>query len=116
MCSVKILVEGAARKINILRLSIVWHKCRAHQTQADSQLLRLEEDANKVLEMAIAAFTEMRAVSVAEHPDVLVTDCREPHKRFLTPCLSIYLATFDYGVIRPSCDQACASVALYFEV
>ena len=43
--------EGAARTTNTLHHCSVWRKCRAHQTHADSQLLRLEEVVNKVPEM-----------------------------------------------------------------
>ena len=66
-----------------LRLATVWRKCQEKLKHAEAQKLRLEEDVTKVPEMAVASYAEIREAFLASHPDVILADFREPHKRFL---------------------------------
>ena len=77
------LGKGAALTVSMTQLAGVWRKCRGNVQHADAQRLRLEVDPTAIPEMAVAEYAEMRENFVKRHPDVLLTDYREPHKRFL---------------------------------
>ena len=48
-----------------------------------SSRARMEEDPNKVPEMAQEDHAEFRARFVSAHPDVILLDAKEPHKKFV---------------------------------
>ena len=66
-----------------MQLAAVWLACSALQTQFASRRARMEEDPSKIPEMAQEDHAEFRARFVRTHPDVVLLDAREPHKKFV---------------------------------
>ena len=60
-----------------------WRKSRALMESIDSKRSKLMEDPQKIPEIPIHEYNSYRANFVARHPDVLVVECQEPHKKFL---------------------------------
>ena len=73
----------AARELALMQLAAVWHACHALQGQFATRRARMEEDPNKVPEMAQEDHAEFRARFVQAHPDVILLDANEPHKKFV---------------------------------
>ena len=67
----------------MMQLAAVWHSCHALQGQFATRRARMEEDPNKVPEMAQEDHAEFRARFVTAHPDVILLDAKEPHKKFV---------------------------------
>ena len=69
----------AKRDLSAMQLAAVWQACQALQTQFASRRARMEEDPNKIPEMAQEDPAEFRARFVRNHPDVVLLDSQEPH-------------------------------------
>ena len=66
-----------------MQLAAVWHSCHALQGQFATRRARMEEDPNKIPEMAQEDHAEFRTRFVTAHPDVILLDAKEPHKKFV---------------------------------
>ena len=75
--------NAADQELALMQLAAVWHSCHALQGQFATRRARMEEDPNKVPEMAQEDHAEFRARFVAAHPDVILLDAKEPHKKFV---------------------------------
>ena len=71
------------RDLSCMQLAAVWLACSALQTQFASRRARMEEDPSKIPEMAQEDHAEFRARFARLHPDVVLRDAREPHKKFV---------------------------------
>ena len=60
-----------------------WRKSRALMEETDSKRSKLMEDLHMIPEIPIHEYNSYRANFVTRHPDVLVVDFEEPHKKFL---------------------------------
>lgn len=76
-------VDAAAQELSLMQLAAVWHSCFALQGQFASRRARMEEDPNKIPEMAQEDHAEFRSRFVTAHPDVILLDAKEPHKKFV---------------------------------
>ena len=88
--SIKTLVDAAAlgadeaaRELSLMQIAAVWHACHALQTQFATRRAKMEEDPSKVPEMAQEGHAEFRGRFVRNHPDVVLLDAKEPHKKFV---------------------------------
>ena len=79
------------RDLSCMQLAAVWLACSALQTQFASRRARMEEDPSKIPEMAQEDHAEFRARFVRTHPDVVLLDAREPHKKFVEKVSRDYL-------------------------
>eukprot|EP00438_Fugacium_kawagutii_P016453 Skav207243 [mRNA] locus=scaffold523:477791:485726:- [translate_table: standard] len=75
--------NNAEIELALMQLAAVWHSCHALQGQFATRRARMEEDPNKVPEMAQEDHAEFRARFVRSHPDVILLDAKEPHKKFV---------------------------------
>ncbi|CAK0850514.1 unnamed protein product, partial [Prorocentrum cordatum] len=75
--------NSPTREANLIFLSAAWRKCRALAEGRDARRARLEEDPHRIPEMGIQEHGQKKINFVALHPDVLLTEFREPHKRFI---------------------------------
>jgi hypothetical protein len=75
--------DAAAQELSLMQLAAVWHSCHALQGQFATRRARMEEDPNKVPEMAQEDHAEFRSRFVTAHPDVILLDAKEPHKKFV---------------------------------
>eukprot|EP00435_Cladocopium_sp_Y103_P068259 s92_g31.t1 len=75
--------DPAAQELSVMQLAAVWHSCFALQGQFASRRARMEEDPNKIPEMAQEDHAEFRSRFVTAHPDVILLDAKEPHKKFV---------------------------------
>lgn len=75
--------NDAARELSLMQLAAVWHACHALQTQFATRRAKMEEDPSKVPEMAQEDHAEFRGRFVRNHPDVVLLDSKEPHKKFV---------------------------------
>ena len=76
-------VDEAARELSLMQIAAVWHACHALQTQFATRRAKMEEDPSKVPEMAQEDHAEFRGRFVRNHPDVVLLDAKEPHKKFV---------------------------------
>ena len=74
--------NAAEIELSLMQLAAVWHSCHALQGQFATRRA-MEEDPNKVPEMAQEDHAEFRARFVTAHPDVILLDAKEPHKKFV---------------------------------
>ena len=81
--SAELGTDEAARELSLMQLAAVWHARHALQGQFATRRARMEEDPNKVPEMAQEDHAEFRTRFVAAHPDVILLDAKEPHKKFV---------------------------------
>eukprot|EP00913_Durusdinium_trenchii_P033252 g31129.t1 len=79
------------RELAVMQLASVWLACQALQTQFATRRARMEEDPNKIPEMAQEDHAEFRARFVRSHPDVILIDAKEPHKKFVEKLNRDYL-------------------------
>lgn len=82
---------GGERELGVMQLASVWLACQALQTQFATRRARMEEDPNKIPEMAQEDHAEFRARFVRSHPDVILIDAKEPHKKFVEKLNRDYL-------------------------
>ena len=75
--------DAAAQELSLMQLAAVWHSCFALQGQFATRRARMEEDPSKVPEMAQEDHAEFRSRFVTAHPDVILLDAKEPHKKFV---------------------------------
>ena len=75
--------DDASRELSLMQLAAVWHACHALQTQFASRRAKMEEDPTKIPEMAQEDHAEFRGRFVRTHPDVVLLDSKEPHKKFV---------------------------------
>ena len=75
------LSTGAAKKVNITRLATFGCDCR--DKLKHTHTVTREEDPTKIQGLGVDGYADMRKSLVRAHPDVMLTDFREPHKRFL---------------------------------
>ena len=79
----KLGASAAAQELSLMQLGAVWHSCHALQNQFAARRAKMEEDPNKVPEMAQEDHAEFRTRFVTAHPDVILLDAKEPHKKFV---------------------------------
>ena len=79
----KLGTSPAAQELSLMQLGAVWHSCHALQNQFATRRAKMEEDPNKVPEMAQEDHAEFRTRFVTAHPDVILLDAKEPHKKFV---------------------------------
>ena len=75
--------NDASRELSLMQLAAVWHACHALQTQFATRRAKMEEDPTKIPEMAQEDHAEFRGRFVRTHPDVVLLDSKEPHKKFV---------------------------------
>ena len=78
-------VDAAAQELSLMQLAAVWHSCFALQGQFASRRARMEEDPNKIPEMAQEDHAEFRPGFVTAHPGTLQEVRREAQQRFSGP-------------------------------
>ena len=74
--------NAAAQELSLMQLAAVGHSCHALQGQFATRRAQME-DPNKVPEMAQEDHAEFRSRFVTPHPDVILLDAKEPHKKFV---------------------------------
>ena len=76
---------GEAPQSIIVEAKLVssWRKSRALMEETDSKRSKLMEDPHMIPEIPIHEYNSNRANFVTRHPDVLVVDYKDPHKKFL---------------------------------
>ena len=73
----------AVKLIKLATLATMWRHCKTLVTLKDDQHLKLQEDPMKIPEIGVMEYGEYRESFTKGHTDVVLTDWREPHKRFL---------------------------------
>ena len=79
----KLGASAAEVELSLMQLSAVWQACSALQNQFASRRASMEEDPNKIPEMAQEDHAEFRSRFVTAHPDVILLDGKEPRKKFV---------------------------------
>ena len=75
--------DAASQELSVRSLAAVWQAAQALQTQHASRRARMEEDPNKIPELSQEDHAEFRDRFVRVHPDVILIDAKEPHKKFV---------------------------------
>ena len=69
--------DAASQELSVMSLAAVWQAAQA------SRRARMEEDPNKIPELSQEDHAEFRDRFVRVHPDVILIDAKEPHKKFV---------------------------------
>ena len=76
-------LSSASQELSVMSLSAVWQAAQALQTQYAFRRARMEEDPNKIPELSQEDHAEFRDRFARVHPDVILIDAKEPHKKFV---------------------------------
>eukprot|EP00971_Amphidinium_carterae_P326758 6457758-Amphidinium_carterae.1 len=68
-------------------LSTVWRKCVNLSSELDKRRARMEEDPDKVPAIQAQDYAQMRSVFLGRHKDFILTEQRDPHKKFVEKIL-----------------------------
>ena len=71
--------DAASQELSVMSMAAVWQAAQALQTQYASRRARMEEDP----ELSQEDHAEFRDRFVRVHPDVILIDAKEPHKKFV---------------------------------
>lgn len=71
------------KEASLIALGSAWRKCSSMAMARDSRRTRLEEDPHQIPEMGTADVGQMRIAFTTNHPDAVITEHKEPHKRFV---------------------------------
>lgn len=88
--------DPSARALSLTYLGTLWKKSSNLAAALDQRRSRLEEDMSRVPEIQVSELAQMRALFVSRHPDVVLVDHKEPHKRFIEKMSRDVLV---YGVV-----------------
>eukprot|EP00971_Amphidinium_carterae_P342341 6481617-Amphidinium_carterae.3 len=75
------------RLLNLVFLATVWRKCVNLSSRLDKRKVRMEEDPDKVPAIQAQDYAQMRTVFLTRHKDFILTEQREPHKKFVEKLL-----------------------------
>ena len=75
--------DDAVKIQNVTLLAVVWDGCRDVKQFKLTQRMRLQEEPHKIPEIHSTDFSDMRERFLAAHPDVILTEFNEPHKKFV---------------------------------
>ena len=75
--------DAASQELSVMSLAAVWQAAQALQTRYASRRARMEEDPNKIPELSQEDHAKFRDRFVRVHPDVILIDAKEPHKKFV---------------------------------
>ena len=74
---------GPERLVARTKVISAWRKSRNHLQHTDNLRTRLTENTQAIPEIPEAQYNEYRAAFRVRHPDPIVADYREPHKKFI---------------------------------
>ena len=83
LIDVKIIGEGPAEVMNETRLASAWKKASNMQLSNDSMRNDLTRNPTTIPEIPMALYNDYRAKFCAQHPDFILLEYKEPHKKFL---------------------------------
>ena len=75
--------DGAAKLIKLATLATMWRQCKALVSMKVDQASKLREDPNRIPEIAMMEYGAYRDAFTVRHPETVLTDWKEPNKRFL---------------------------------
>lgn len=75
--------DESTKELNVTLLGVVWQSCQKLMEYEIGQRVRLAEDPSKIPEIGMFELTDMRERFWTAHPDLLVNDDNEPHKKFI---------------------------------
>ena len=97
--------DGSAKLIKLATLATMWRQCKALVEMKVDQQLKLHEDPNRIPEIAIMEYGAYRDAFITRHPETILTDWKEPNKRFLERLirdLAIHqvVPPYEFGEVR----------------
>ena len=69
--------------LNVTMLGVIWLSCSRTLEYEMNQRVRLQEDPTKVPEIGVFDHADMRERWWTAHPDIVLQDDNEPHKKFV---------------------------------
>ena len=75
--------DQPTKDLNLTMLAVVWKSCQVSTEFEFTQRARLQEDPNKIPELASSDAGDMRERFWRAHPDVILTSSNEPHKKLI---------------------------------
>eukprot|EP00971_Amphidinium_carterae_P206325 4094231-Amphidinium_carterae.1 len=76
--------SDAVRTMNLMFLCTVWRKASNLSAELDKRRARMEEEPDSVPEIQFQDYAQMRACFLAKHKDFILTEQREPHKKYMS--------------------------------
>ncbi|CAE7749104.1 unnamed protein product, partial [Symbiodinium necroappetens] len=75
--------DGPAQELSLTLLTAVWKSASVLQEHISARRAKMEEDPSKIPEIPGEDHAEFREIFVNQHPDVILTYMREPHRKFV---------------------------------
>ena len=73
----------AAQELSLTLLAAVWKSASTLQEHVSARRAKMEEDPSKIPEIPGEDHAEFREIFVNQHPDIVLTYTREPHRKFV---------------------------------
>ena len=108
--------DGAAQELSLTLLVAVWKSASVLQEHVASRRAKMEEDPSKIPEIPGEDHAEFRELFVTQHPDIILTYMREPHRKFVERIHSDYMvhgavAFYEVAEMRSRADRVVQTPA-----
>ena len=102
--------DGPAQELSLTLLTAVWKSASVLQEHISARRAKMEEDPSKIPEIPGEDHAEFREIFVNQHPDVILTYMREPHRKFVERIHRDYLvhgavAFYEVAEMRTRADR-----------
>ena len=75
--------HAPAQELSLTLLTAVWKSASVLQEHISARRAKMEEDPSKIPEIPGEDHAEFREIFVTQHPDMILTYMREPHRKFV---------------------------------
>ena len=75
--------DAPAQELSLTLLTAVWKSASVLQEHISARRAKMEEDPSKIPEIPGEDHAEFREIFVTQHPDMILTYMREPHRKFV---------------------------------
>ena len=102
--------DEPARELSLTLLAAVWKSASTLQEHVATRRAKTQEDPSKISENPGEDHAEFREIFVNQHPDVILTYMREPHRKFVERIHRDYIvhgavAFYEVAEMRSRSDQ-----------
>ena len=102
--------DAPAQELSLTLLTAVWKSASVLQEHISARRAKMEEDPSKIPEIPGEDHAEFREIFVTQHPDMILTYMREPHRKFVERIHRDYLvhgavAFYEVAEMRTRADR-----------
>ena len=102
--------DAPAQELSLTLLTAVWKSASVLQEHISARRAKMEEGPSKIPEIPGEDHAEFREIFVTQHPDMILTYMREPHRKFVERIHRDYLvrgavAFYEVAEMRTRADR-----------